>query len=108
MPTKFYEAISHRSLEAIDVSVDCMSSGERRRSEWRAFTIYKQRSTVSTVKSGIADIWPLTCPRCAEHNLMCMVTDGLNNFDEALTRQKVAEGELASTCPNHTSIHLVH
>lgn len=107
MPSGSPAAMLSKSFEAMDVSLVCVSSGEQQQSKWRAFTLYRMSpGTVGSIKSGIHDLWPVTCPRCNESDFMVMVTDGLDNFDEAFARQKLTEEHLATTCPNHSSVHL--
>jgi hypothetical protein len=107
LPSSLYDAYPTQSFAAFDVCLVCVSSGETRDTKWRAFTLYESSGhRVTAIKAGIHDLWPLECPKCKTFDMMCMVTDGLQNFDEALERQKFAQQELATSCPNHSSRQL--
>jgi hypothetical protein len=69
----------------------------------RAFTLVVANSNVIKVIRGIdgSSTWWVSCPSCKE--LSAMVVDGLEDFDEAQTRQGVMESELRATCPAHQS-----
>lgn len=60
-------------------------------------------SKVFKVRKGLRALWAVGCPKCNRFLGICMVTDGLRNFDEANQRQKELEKELTASCPEHTS-----
>jgi hypothetical protein len=104
MPGSFYGEMASRSMQAIDVSLECVSSGEKKLTKWRAFTLHTPLpNRVLRISAGINDIWPLSCSRCGVPNMLFMVTNNLKNFDQAFERQKAAENEIADTCPEHKS-----
>lgn len=88
---------------AFDVRVRYESQHEVGVSPAKAFTLLiGTDSVVLKVKKGIDDTWLMSCPKC-KHLAGAMITEGLENLDEASIRQKIMEAELTTSCPDHYS-----
>lgn len=104
IPEAFFHTAPARSFASVDVALVCVSSGEKRETRWRAFTLYTPKlGRVDNVRAGIRDPWPIKCGSCGSIGTIFMQTEGLENFDQAFERQKRAEEELGKSCPNHKS-----
>lgn len=101
LPDKLWSNIP--LLSTFDVQLRYESQHESGHSAVRAFTIFiATNSEVLKVLRGIEDIWPVNCPKCG-HFGGGMVTESLDNFDDALERELVMKSELQATCPEHSS-----
>ena len=69
----------------------------------KAFTlVIDTNDEVAKIRRGIDNVWPVKCPKC-EQTAAVMITEHLENFDDAAIRQHEMEGELRVSCPDHYS-----
>jgi hypothetical protein len=90
-------------ISTFDVRFRYESQHDSGLSAARAFTLVIGLSRdVIKIRQGIDDMWFLPCPKCGQL-AGSMITEELDNFDEAAKRQAVMESELRATCPDHQS-----
>jgi hypothetical protein len=101
LPDKLWTAKS--LISAFDVRLRYESQRDSGCSQARAFTLVVGLSSdVIKVRRGIDDTWLVSCPKC-QQVAGSMITEDLENFDEAAKRQAAMESELNASCPEHYS-----
>jgi hypothetical protein len=87
----------------IQVTLFCEST-KQQFEQSKVYTLFlTEGAKVYKVRKGLHGLWPVGCPKCQKFMGICMVTDGLKNFDEAKERQKKLEAEVAASCPQHAA-----
>ena len=100
--------LPHRQWEKLDlqqhiqITLFC-ESAKQKFEQAKVYTLFMDGSKVFKVRKGLRGVWPVGCPKCERFLGICMVTDGLQSFDEANLRQKTMESEVAASCPQHAS-----
>lgn len=101
LPKELWTGIS--LISTFDVQLHYESRRDSRVTPARAFTlVIGQNSEVLKVLRGIDDMWLVSCPKCDQLG-GAMITENLDNFDDALERQLVMKSELKATCPSQWS-----
>jgi|SRR6202171_344254 len=102
LDSSLYDVYPRPNYLRLDVSLSCRGIAGDHETPWRAFTIHHS-GPHSIVYRGFRGVWAVHCPHCRKCDGMAMNLDGLNNLDEAWSRQKKLEQDLHKSCPNHQS-----
>ncbi|MBI2678087.1 MAG: hypothetical protein HYX28_04850 [Candidatus Koribacter versatilis] len=101
IPKSVYQHV--QLFRAYDVSVKYFGIDEVEQSASRAYTLLVSQGRVVKIKRGIHEMWGVDCPKCMTWPYTCMITDGLQNYEEAVVRMNEMAEELRETCPDHAS-----
>jgi hypothetical protein len=100
--------LPHREWEKLDmqqhvqITMFCEST-KQQFEQAKVYTLFMDGSKVYKVRRGLRGVWAVGCPKCEKFMGICMITDGLRNFDEADQREKEMEAQVAASCPQHAS-----
>lgn len=87
----------------IQVTLFCESTTQQFE-QAKVYTLFlTERSQVYKIMKGLHGLWPVGCTKYNKFKGICMVTDGLKNFDDANQREKEMQAEVAASCPRHAS-----